>query len=82
MKSRFKKLASKSFDRFLKPLQAILKQITPLLSGGDRPLKMTFEDQLKILKYYHLEEHISGRHLLEALEKDEFAQSEVGLKKK
>lgn len=85
MKSCFKKLTSKSFNRFLKPLKAIFEQITPLLSGGDRPLKMTFEDQLKILTYYHLEEHTSGRHLLEALEKDEFAQSEVapegGIKK-
>lgn len=85
MKRHFKKLTSESFDRFLKPLQEILKQITPLLSDGDRPLKMTFDDQLKILTYYHLDEHTSGRHLLEALEKDKFAQSEVapegGIKK-
>jgi hypothetical protein len=45
MKNCFKKLTSKSFNRFIKPLKAILKQITPLLSNGDRPLKMTFEDQ-------------------------------------
>jgi hypothetical protein len=38
---------------------------------------MTFEDQLKILTYYHLEEHTSGRHLLQALEKDEFAKTNV-----
>jgi len=85
MKNCFKKLNSKSFNQFLEPLDNILKQITPLLAGGDRPLKMTFEDQLKILTYYHLEEHTSGRHLLEALEKDEFAQSEIapedGIKK-
>ena len=85
MKSCFKKLNSKAFDRLLKPLKAILKQITPLLASGDRPLQMTFEDQLKILTYYHLEEHTSGRHLLQALEKDEFAQTEVapagGIKK-
>ena len=85
MNTCFKKLNSESFDRFLEPLKAILKQISPLLSGGDRPLKMTFEDQLKILTYYHLEEHTSGRHLLQALEKDEFAQSNIspegGIKK-
>ena len=85
MKSCFKKLSSKAFDRLLKPLKAILKQITLLLSDGDRPLQMTLEDQLKILTYYHLEEHTSGRHLLQALEKDEFAQTEIapegGIKK-
>jgi hypothetical protein len=52
---------------------------------GTDPLQMTFEDQLKILTYYHLEEHTSGCHLLQALEKDEFAQTEVapegGIKK-
>jgi IS4 transposase len=85
MKSCFKKLQSRSLNRFLKPLRAILKQTTPLESEGDRPLKMTFEDQLKILTYYHLEEHTSGRHLLQALEEDTFAQSNVapegGIKK-
>ena len=85
MKTCFKKLSSKSFNQFLKPLEAIFKQITPLLSQGDRPLKMTFDDQLKILTYYHLEEHTSGRHLLQALEEDQFAQSEIapedGIKK-
>gem|GEM_PF-1255710 len=85
MKTCFKKLTSKSFDRFLKPLKAVFKQITPLISNGDRPLKMTFEDQLKILTYYHLEEHTSGRHLLQALEEDEFAQDNIapegGIKK-
>lgn len=85
MKTCFKKLSSKSFNRFLKPLKVIFKRITPLLSQGDRPLKMTFEDQLKILTYYHLEEHTSGRHLLQALEEDQFAQSEIapenGIKK-
>ncbi len=30
-------------------------------------LQITFEDQLKILVYYHLEEHTSGRHLLQVL---------------
>jgi hypothetical protein len=46
MKSCFKKLTSKSSARFLEPLIEILKQITPLVSGGDRPLQVTFENQL------------------------------------
>ncbi len=85
MKTCFKKLKSKSFNRFLKPLNSIFNQITPLISRGDRPLQMTFEDQLKILTYYHLEEHTSGLHLLQALEQDEFAQANIapdgGIKK-
>jgi hypothetical protein len=80
MKKCFKKLTSKSLNRFLKPLKAILSKITPLESAGDRPLQMTFEDQLKILTYYHLEEHVSGRHLIQALDEDTFVQSEIAPK--
>jgi len=46
---------------------------------------MNFEQQLKILVYFHLEEHTSGRHLLQALEEDVFARTEIappqGIKK-
>lgn len=77
MKTPFKKLNSKTFDLFLEPLNKIIAKITPLTSAGDRPLKMTFEDQLKILTYYHLEEHDSGRHLIQALQIDEFASSTI-----
>jgi len=41
MKSCFKKLISKALDRLLKTLKVILKQITPLLSNGDRPSHIT-----------------------------------------
>ena len=81
MKNCLKKLTSKSFDRFLEPLNEILKQITPLISGGNRPLQMTFEDQLRILIYYHLGEYISGRHLLQVLEEEEFAKANVAPEK-
>ena len=57
----------------------------PLDSRGDRPLKMTFEDQLKALIFFHLEEHTSGQHLLQVLEEDDFARDviapEDGIKK-
>jgi hypothetical protein len=81
MKSCFKKLNSKSWDRFLEPLLKILPQITPLVSIGDRPLQMTFEDQLRILIYYHLGEYTSGRHLLQALEEDQFAKTNIAPEK-
>ena len=46
---------------------------------------MNFEEQLKALVFYHLEEHTSGRHLLQVLEEDDFARSEIappgGIKK-
>jgi len=34
------------------PVNNILPDITPLLSGCNRPLKMSFEDQLNILVYF------------------------------
>lgn len=44
-----------------------------LLSRGDRPLKMTFEDQLNALLYFHLQEHKSARHLIQDLKENVFA---------
>lgn len=48
-----------------------------LQSRGDRPLKMEIEDQLKALIFYHLEEHSSGRHLLQVLKEDGFAREHI-----
>ena len=46
---------------------------------------MTFEDQLKALIFFHLEEHVSAQHLLQVLEEDHFARGvvapEEGIKK-
>jgi hypothetical protein len=46
---------------------------------------MTFEDQLKALIFFHLEEHTSAQHLLQVLEEDDFAREAVapeeGIKK-
>jgi hypothetical protein len=38
---------------------------------------MTFEDQLNALIYFHLEEHQSGRHLIQSLEENDFAREVV-----
>ncbi|GAB6081488.1 hypothetical protein JCM30471_34650 [Desulfuromonas carbonis] len=40
-------------------------------------MQMTFEDQIKILIYYHLEEHTSGRHLLQVLAQQDFAATHI-----
>ena len=46
---------------------------------------MTFDDQLKILIFFHLEGYTSAQHLLQALEEDDFARKviapEDGIKK-
>lgn len=80
-----KKLNAKTFHKLLKPARDLFSKIPFLKARGNRPLQMTFEDQLNALVYYHLEEHKSGRHLLQALEEDAFAREVVapegGIKK-
>jgi len=70
----------KTHDNLMKPVNDILPDITPLLSGCNRPLKMSFEDQLNILVYFHLEEHHSGRHLLQVLKEEHFARRYIAPK--
>jgi hypothetical protein len=68
-----KKIESLSFDRFNAPLLNILRYCPELVSRGDRPLQMRFEDQLKALIYFHLQEHKSARELVEDLNENDFA---------
>jgi hypothetical protein len=75
---KFKK--APSFWLLLKPLRAILSSITLLSARGNRPLQMEFEDQLNALIYFHLEEHTSGRHLLQVLKEEKFARENVAPK--
>ena len=48
-------------------------------------LKMTFDDQLKSLIFFHMKEHVSAQHLLQVFEEDDFAcdhaAPEDGIKK-
>ncbi len=80
-----KKFKPPSFYKLYAPARNILNRITPLESRGNRPLQMNFEDQLKALVYFHLEEHTSGRHLLQVLEEDDVARKTIapqeGIKK-
>ena len=81
-----KKFHSSLFLKFYQPVENIIPEIPLLESRGDRPLKMTFDDQLKMLVFYHLEEHVSARHMLQVLEQDDFARENIapqgGIKKK
>jgi hypothetical protein len=72
-----KRLLQKTFKKFWQPIKQILADVSPLVSRGDRPLQMTFEDQLKALVFFHLEEHSSARHLMDVLENDSFAREHI-----
>lgn len=80
-----KKIYRDLFWEFFRPVTNLLPEIPALIARGDRPLRMTFEDHLKILVFYHLEEHVSARHLLQVLEQDDFARQNIapedGIKK-
>jgi len=81
MTRRFRELGRqitrRSFGRLLKPAHEAAKTAPVLEAGGDRPLQMTFTDQLDALVYLHLEGFESGRDLLQALEENDFARQEV-----
>ena len=71
------KIQSLTFDKFNSPLVELLTLAPELHSRGDRPLKMTFEDQLNALIYFHLQEHKSARHLIQDLDENEFAKENI-----
>lgn len=77
IKPQKRKNHSPSFYYLTLPLQKILNSITPLVSKGNKRLKMLFQDQLNALIFFHLEEHHSGRHLLQALKEDNFAINHI-----
>ena len=70
-----------SFWKLITPLRKILKGIIPLVSRGNRPLQMTFEDQLNALILFHLEDHTSGRELIQTLQEDEYAREHIAPEK-
>lgn len=88
MPRRFKPGKNKkppSYKKVFQPIEKIAPSIPPLESKGHRPLQMEFMHQLKAMIAFHLEEHSSGRHLLQFLEEDDFARKEIappdGIKK-
>ena len=74
-----------SFHKLWQPVENVFISMPPLEARGNRPLQMNFEHQLKSLVFFHLEEHTSGRHLLQVLEEDDFARNVIappeGIKK-
>jgi hypothetical protein len=63
-----------SYFGLVKPVNDELPLITPLKSRSNKPLTFTFEHQLHSLIWFHLQEHHSGRELLQCLEQDSFAR--------
>lgn len=72
-----KAIGSETYEDFFKPVRTILSDAPELKSRGDRPLKMTFEHQLKALIHYHLWEYESGRCLIQNLKEDNFARENI-----
>ncbi len=74
-----------AFNHLFRPINVATTGMPPLVARGDRPLQMTFEDQLKALVFFHLEENTSAQHLLQSLDEDSFARTyiapEAGIKK-
>jgi len=74
-----------SFKQLYQPVEKAIIGMPTLEAQGNRPLKMNFEDHLKALIFFHLEEHTSAQHLLQVLEQDDFARNviapEGGIKK-
>jgi len=81
----FQKRDQFEFHSLFRPAIEATSQMPALNSQGNRPLQMTFEEHLRALVYFHLEEHHSAQHLLQVLEEDDFAKSEIapenGIKK-
>jgi hypothetical protein len=74
-----------SFEQISRPIDRAVINMPPLQARGNRPLQMTFEDQLKMLIFFHLEEFTSAQDLLQVIEEDDFARHaiapEEGIKK-
>lgn len=70
-----------TYLKMMLPVNNTITDLTPLTSRCNRPLQMTFEDQINILVYFHLEEHHSGRHLLQVLKENHFARQYVAPEK-
>lgn len=71
---------SVSFEKFIAPAIQTMAGMPQLESRGHRPLQMSFEDHLKILVFFHLEEHKSARHLIQVLQEDGFARDQIAPK--
>jgi hypothetical protein len=76
----WEKPSSVSFYELFKPALEAMNAMPELESRGNRPLKMSFEEHLRALVFFHLEEHTSAQHLLQTLKEDNFAREHIAPK--
>lgn len=70
----------RNYNQFRTPLVKIMKRIPKFASRGNKPFKTTFENLLDALIWFHLQEHVSGRHLVQSLQEDTFARDHIAPK--
>lgn len=72
-----KKVSSESYKRFMFPPEQILPSVPVLRSGGNKPLKLTFGNQMNALILFHLQECDPARHLIQMLNGDDSAKTVI-----
>ena len=60
-------------------MKNLLPSTPPLEARGNKKLELDFEQQLNALILFHLDEHVSGSHLLQTIEEDSLARQIVGI---
>lgn len=68
------------FSALYKPMQNVMATVALLESRRNKPLQTSCEKHLKALIFFHLEDHSSAQHLLQTLEEDDCARSEIAPK--
>jgi len=76
----FQKRSKLEFFSLFQPAVEAMSGMPALNARGNRPLQMSFEEHLRALVFFHLEEHHSAQHLLQVLEQDDFARSAIAPK--
>jgi len=67
-----------SFSQLSRPIHNLFPDMPPLEARGNKKLELDFQQQLNALILFHLDEHVSGSHLLQILEEDSLARQIVG----
>ena len=65
------------FFKFFQPAINAMNRMPELQSKGNRKLQMSFEEHLRALVFFHLDEHKSAQHLLQTLKEDDFAREHI-----
>jgi hypothetical protein len=71
------KIKNPPYDKLMKPLEMLMDKQTRTKAKGNKPYELEFETMVRALVFYHLQDHTSGRHLLQVLEEDEFARNHI-----